>query len=168
LTWKERNDRALELLNPIFASRVRRFLEHMEAEGIPILITQGLRTWAEQDALFAKGRTTPGPKVTNAKGGYSQHCFGLAVDLCPDDPNIDGLQLDWDDKHPVWKKMLTEAPFFGLAEGAKWRTFPDNPHFYASELPATTETLRSEYAKGNIAGVWAWFESQIPTEVRNA
>ncbi len=30
-----------------------------------------LRTFAEQDALYAQGRSKPGAKVTNAKGGQS-------------------------------------------------------------------------------------------------
>lgn len=36
-----------------------------------IRITQGLRTIAEQDVMYAQGRTAPGKKITNAKGGQS-------------------------------------------------------------------------------------------------
>jgi hypothetical protein len=34
-----------------------------------------LRSYAEQDALFAQGRTKPGKIVTNARGGRSYHCY---------------------------------------------------------------------------------------------
>ena len=44
-------------------------------------VVQGLRTIAEQNALYAKGRTSPGPIVTKAKGGSSYHNYGLAIDL---------------------------------------------------------------------------------------
>lgn len=41
----------------------------------------GLRTYEEQNALYAQGRTAPGNKVTNAKGGFSNHNFGIAFDI---------------------------------------------------------------------------------------
>jgi len=44
-------------------------------------LISGLRTYEEQDALYAQGRTAPGPKVTNAPGGHSNHNFGLAFDM---------------------------------------------------------------------------------------
>ena len=35
--------------------------------------THTLRTFAEQDKLFAQGRTAPGKIVTRARGGQSYH-----------------------------------------------------------------------------------------------
>ena len=49
--------------------------------NITLRITMGYRTIKEQNDLYAQGRTKPGNKVTNAKGGQSFHNFGLAVDL---------------------------------------------------------------------------------------
>ena len=40
-----------------------------------------LRTFAEQDVLYAQGRSKPGKVVTNAKGGQSYHNYGLAIDI---------------------------------------------------------------------------------------
>nr|WP_295770097.1 M15 family metallopeptidase [Rhodoferax sp.] len=40
-----------------------------------------MRSCAEQDALYAQGRTAPGNKVTNAKSGDSNHNFGIAFDI---------------------------------------------------------------------------------------
>lgn len=51
----------------------------------------GFRSGAVQDALYAQGRTTPGPIVTNAKGGQSAHNYGLAIDVYP----IINGQLDY-------------------------------------------------------------------------
>jgi peptidoglycan L-alanyl-D-glutamate endopeptidase CwlK len=48
-----------------------------------IRVVQGLRSWTEQDALYAMGRTAPGKIVTNVKGGYSYHNYGMAVDCVP-------------------------------------------------------------------------------------
>jgi peptidoglycan L-alanyl-D-glutamate endopeptidase CwlK len=50
--------------------------------GIHPLITQGYRTFAESEALYNQGRTTPGSIVSNAKAGQSYHNYGLAVDMC--------------------------------------------------------------------------------------
>ncbi len=40
-----------------------------------------LRTAAEQNELYAQGRTKPGSIVTYAKAGQSMHNFGLACDI---------------------------------------------------------------------------------------
>lgn len=129
----------------------------LKAEGFEFIVTQGMRTWDEQNALYAKGRTAPGKIVTKASGGHSQHNFGLAVDVTPIDKGV----LDWNLQHPAWKRMLELAPSCLLADGARWRTFPDNPHLYPVEIPATCEALREKYAMGGMPGVWMWFESLI-------
>jgi peptidoglycan LD-endopeptidase CwlK len=165
MTWKTENESKLYLLNLKFAARVRALLAQLESEGIPVLVTQGLRTWAQQDALYAKGRTTPGPIVTRARGGHSQHNFGLAVDVAPDDIYQAGLQLDWNVAHPAWKRILEVAPKFDLAEGAEWRTFPDNPHLYPSEIPATCALLIEKYAVRGLLDVWEWFDSLAPVTI---
>jgi peptidoglycan L-alanyl-D-glutamate endopeptidase CwlK len=50
------------------------------AAGITIKVISGLRTHEEQNDLYAQGRTKRGPIVTNARGGYSNHNFGIAFD----------------------------------------------------------------------------------------
>ena len=60
-----------------------------------------LRTFAEQDALYAQGRTKGGLKVTNAKGGQSYHNYGLAIDivlLVDKDKNGTYEKASWDIK----------------------------------------------------------------------
>src|SRR5215207_9435814 len=41
--------------------------------GYTYKVTSAYRSNAEQDALYAQGRTKPGSKVTNARGGQSKH-----------------------------------------------------------------------------------------------
>jgi peptidoglycan L-alanyl-D-glutamate endopeptidase CwlK len=119
--------------------------------SVSIRITQGLRTYAEQDALYEQGRSSPGAIVTDAKGGYSMHNFGLAVDVAP---IINGV-IDWNDKDANWKEILAKALTCGLAEGAEWRTFPDEPHLYPQELPASpTDSMRALFATGGLQAVW--------------
>jgi peptidoglycan L-alanyl-D-glutamate endopeptidase CwlK len=98
-----------------------------------IRITQGLRTFEEQDTLYAIGRTKPGKKVTNAKGGQSIHNYGFAVDICL---IIDGKTASWDttkdwdnDQIADWYECVKIFAKFGWDWGGNWKKFKDLPHF---------------------------------------
>ena len=141
-------------VHPELARRVKQ-LDAL-VPSLSMQITQGLRTVAEQDALYAQGRTTAGAVVTQAKGGWSAHNFGYAVDVVPEDV-IPG-QADWNINSTAWQKILRIAPGCGLAEGAVWRSFPDNPHLYLDELPATpTDAMRIAFQAGGLQAVWGTF-----------
>lgn len=106
---------------------------HAVMNGVEIIMTQGLRTVAEQDALYAQGRTKPGKIVTNAKGGQSFHNYGLAFDIAL----IHDGQVIWDTKISVEPEhpdipTYTELGQYGQAIGAEWGGswhFQDIPHF---------------------------------------
>ena len=97
-----------------------------------IRIIQGLRTFPEQDVLYAQGRTTPGKIITNAKAGQSIHNYGLAIDfaLLIDDKEISwDLKKDWDgDKIADWMEVVKVFKDAGYIWGGQWK-FIDNPHF---------------------------------------
>ena len=65
--------RLLSDLHPDLQPLVDAFLSKCKAAGLDILITCTYRNNSEQDALYAQGRTAPGLRVTNAKGGQSEH-----------------------------------------------------------------------------------------------
>lgn len=118
-------------LHPKLRGEIADILADIHSNGLSIRITQGLRTIAEQDALYAQGRTTAGAIVTQAKGGQSFHNYGLAVDFCllhsdgsvsfsiTEDTNQDKIK-DWDNIVASFKK-------FGWEHGD--RGYFDNPHF---------------------------------------
>lgn len=97
-----------------------------------------LRTFAEQDALYAQGRTAKGAKVTNAKGGQSYHNYGLACDIVLiKDNNGDGMfetaswetTIDFDgDNKADWMEVKDIFTKYGWAWGGDWK-FTDKPHF---------------------------------------
>jgi peptidoglycan L-alanyl-D-glutamate endopeptidase CwlK len=98
-----------------------------------IRIAEGLRTFGEEDALYAQGRTEPGKKVTNAKGGQSIHNYGFAVDICL---TIDGKEASWDtakdwdnDGIADWQEAVKIFAKHGWNWGGNWKTFKDMPHF---------------------------------------
>jgi len=124
---------SLEGLNPKVRQMTEELIKRCAEKGIKIIITQGLRTIAEQNALYAQGRTKPGQIVTNAKGGTSYHNYGLAVDFClllpngsaswsmTTDTNKDGIK-DWGQVAQIGKAL-------GFEWGGDWKSFKDYPHF---------------------------------------
>jgi peptidoglycan L-alanyl-D-glutamate endopeptidase CwlK len=105
-----------------------------------------LRTFAEQDALYAQGRTklydANGRKlgvVTKAKGGQSIHNFGLALDIVLlKDTNGDGTfesaswedTIDFDkDGRADWMEIVSILKKNGWIWGGDWKSFKDKPHF---------------------------------------
>jgi peptidoglycan LD-endopeptidase CwlK len=138
----------------------RRIHQLADMVSFPFRVTQGLRTYAQQDALYAQGRTSPGSVVTEAQGGYSMHNFGLAVDVVP---FVNGVP-DWNDKDAQWAELLAKAPSCGLAEGAQWRTFVDMPHLYPQEVPASpTDAMRTLMTTQGIQAVWNAFFPENPS-----
>lgn len=131
----------VKLLHPRIRDEVKKLIEQAELTFPPkiaIRIVQGLRTIAEQNALYAKGRSKPGPKVTNAKGGSSYHNYGLAIDfalLYDRDGNGTWETLSWDtvkdfdgDTLPDWKEVVSVFERAGYTWGGRWATLVDAPH----------------------------------------
>jgi peptidoglycan LD-endopeptidase CwlK len=149
-------------LYPVVLAASTVLIERCYARGVPILITQGLRTIAEQNGLFAQGRTQAAlnavglssvkaqpdkPKVTNAKGGTSYHNFGLAIDFALLLP--DGKQVSWDlkrdgdgDKVADWTEVVQEAKAIGFEWGGDFVSIKDAPHFQMT-FGLTTSQLRA-------------------------
>lgn len=101
--------------------------------GQQVKIICGTRSWAEQDKLYAKGRTAAGPRVTNARGGSSWHNYGVAFDI--------GLfeAGRYVTEGGPYKKLVKEVGVpVGFEWGGNWRKMPDVPHF---QWVARYETL---------------------------
>lgn len=121
----------LDGLHPELRKKAEALIALSSAAGIHIAISQGLRTIEQQDALYAQGRTAPGPIVTNAQGGHSYHNFGLAFDIVV----IRDSKATWDDKVdvnendvPDYVDVGTIGEQLGLEWGGRWK-FRDLPHF---------------------------------------
>lgn len=148
----------LSQVYPILADKIRQMAVQLQAQNILIRVVQGLRTSAQQDALYAQGRTQPGNVVTNCPGGHSYHNFGLAVDCVP---SINGFEMlyapDWNASHPAWKAMIAAGEGLGLVSGSQWPTFPDYPHFQLTgRFPdgAPDDELRQIASTQGLQAVW--------------
>ena len=144
----------------MLASKVRQMAEIVASDSPPTFfrVTQGLRTWAEQQALYEEGRTVPGRIVTDAQPGASYHNYGLAIDIVP----MTALGPDWNKTHPVWQRLISVGTSLGLTAGAQFRSFPDWPHFQLTgALPESPDAnVRAVYNSAGpqvtdkIAAVW--------------
>lgn len=140
-----RSERNLATLDPTTAKLAREHLRCLAAEGYTFKITSGTRTFSEQAALFAKGRTAPGPKVTKARPGSSWHNFGLAYDLT----------LFQGDKNPVWEHPAYDiagriGEELGLRWGGRFKSLVDKPHF-ERPIGITLAEARQKYPLGRVA-----------------
>lgn len=117
------NSRKLEDLHLAVQPRIRQWLARCEAAGIDVLITSTYRDAESQAALYAQGRTAPGPKVTNAKPGQSFHNYRLAADFVP----IVGGKPRWDDRG-LFLRIGQLAEGCGLEWAGRWTRFPELAH----------------------------------------
>jgi len=121
-----RSEKNLATVVPQLQKLGRELLRRLAAEGLTFKVTSGNRTQAEQDALYAQGRTKPGKVVTWTR--KSRHIGGRAIDLTL----FSGKNPVWDSKHYDRAGAIGEE--LGLVWGGRWRGGKtDRPHF---ELPA--------------------------------
>ncbi|AMB18616.1 endolysin [Bacillus phage Eldridge] len=143
---------SLEGLHPYVKAKAEELIANANKRltgNYKIMITQGLRTKAQQNELYAQGRTQAQlnavglsnvkakpsmDKVTNARGGYSMHNYGLAIDFAL--RSTDGKDVTWamnkdfdGDGKADWMEVVEEAKKLGFEWGGDWKSFKDYPHF---------------------------------------
>lgn len=142
-------------VHPDLVLALERIFDELDAEHAPLFVVSGLRTLAEQQAEYAKGRTVPGQIVTMKDGVVhtSNHqarevdgvMVGCAVDCAFISPQ------PFDPRHP-WETYGRAVEAAGLVWGGRWKMV-DCPH---AELPAryegrgkpTVQTIPSPPAQG--------------------
>lgn len=118
--------RLLSDLHPKARPLFNDFLAKCTEAGIPLMIVFTGRTPAEQEALYAIGRTDGQPASKQVTWTLdSRHVMSpkqdmksLAIDVCPYDTfQIKGPdKLDWNDADPVWAQLGQ----IGESIGLKW------------------------------------------------
>lgn len=119
-----RTERNILTLHPKAQEAARIFLKKVTNAGITARIISGTRTYAEQNELYRKGRFgKPPPKVTNARGGQSNHNFGVAWDIGIFE---NGTYMG---DSPLYKRAADVGLIAGVEWGGNWKTFKDQPHY---------------------------------------
>lgn len=125
-----RSEGNIATLLPRVRPFARALIEKAANQGIIIKVTSGTRSFAEQDQLFAQGRTKPGKIVSNARGGFSNHNFGIAFDVTiftgSSDPEKAKTPVF---ESPIYKAIGALGTELGLEWGGNWKTIVDEPHF---------------------------------------
>lgn len=137
ITWewlKQKNFRLNDTnVHPTVRQNAWDAIFELYKKGIYVLITQGFRSFAEQNDLYAQGRSKGGNIVTNAKGGESNHNYGLALDFALYIKG--GADVSWDekadfngDKAADWLQVVQAFKARGFTWGGDFRSFKDTPH----------------------------------------
>lgn len=139
-------------LHPDLQKKIRELYNKCEKAGLKIGISECLRSTAEQDALYAQGRTKPGKIVTNAKGSTysSMHQWGVAFDFYRNDGkgayNTSGKFFD---------KVGKLGKECGLEWGGDWKSIVDKPHFQLPNWGSTATKLKAVYGQpANFFKTW--------------
>lgn len=135
--------RDITLCHPRLQKIAAQLIEECSRNGLKIKISETLRTVAEQDALYAQGRTKPGNVVTNARGSSysSYHQWGTAFDFFRNDGK--GAYYDADG---FFTKVGQIGKRLGLEWGGDWKSPVDKPHFQLPDWGSTTSGIKRLYA----------------------
>lgn len=160
----------IDQLHPLLREEAKKILEECDkalSGRAKVRFTHTLRTWAEQEALYAQGRTKPGNKVTNAPAGSSYHNYGLAIDFCLLLNN--GTEVSWNtvkdydgDGVADWMEVVKIFKRYGWFWGGDFSSIIDKPHFQKT-FGHSVSQLRSKYvAKDFIPGT-IYVNLNVPT-----
>ena len=142
--------RNVSQLHPTLQKKVVELQKECKKQGIKIKIGECFRTVAEQNALYAKGRTAPGSIVTNAKGNSysSMHQWGIAFDFFLDmDVDKDGKTSDdaFNNATKLFNRVGAIGKKIGLEWGGDWKSIKDLPHFQLPDWGSTATQLKAKY-----------------------
>lgn len=119
-------------LHPVVIQNKNLLIQQAADKGIRVIISDGFRSFQDQEKLYEKGRSTDGQIVTHAKGGESYHNFGLAIDFALLNGNGKAI---WDTAYDGngngksdWMEVVAVAKDLGFEWGGDWKHFKDYPH----------------------------------------
>lgn len=135
----------IETLRPEMKAKAYRWFDLVYAAGITAYVYEGLRSGERQNELFAKGRSTEGPIVTNAMAGQSFHNYGLAFDWVPLKrvDKAEGMyEPDWENT-PAYQKGNAIGAALGMRQ-ISWET----PHLEDASY-ANWRELKMKFGEAN-------------------
>jgi len=132
--------RGLEHLHKDVRAKAELFVSRCLEAGLKVKIADTLRTKAEQDALYAQGRTAPGNIVTKVQYPSSMHNWGVAFDIIRDD----GTGI-YNEAGGWFEKVGEIGESLGFTWGGRWASFPDKPHFEDRSVGGDVKALAAKY-----------------------
>jgi len=148
-SFDARSEKNIATLLPEMQKKARQILKAAHDWGsgrFTFSILSGTRTYAEQDGLFGQR-----PKVTNARGGQSNHNFGIALDIGIFD--LRGKYLTGstraEEKAYTDLAAVVKAAVHGIEWGGDWSSFKDQPH-YEFSTGLTIAQKRKKFEAGQL------------------
>ncbi len=143
-TFDRRTERNIQTLALKAQIEARKFMLRLLNNGIDAKIISGTRTYEQQNKLFRQGRyRNPGKIITKARGGRSNHNFGIAWDI--------GI-FTASGGYSKSKKRYGEAAKYGISSklewGGHWKSFPDAPHYQLKTKYSSIQLVRTKFEKG--------------------
>lgn len=150
--------RDITLCHPRLQVLAAKLVEECSNQGLIIKIGETYRTVAEQDALYAQGRTTPGNIVTNAPGSTysSYHQWGTAFDIFRNDG-----QGAYNEAGNFFGRVGAIGVSLGLEWGGNWKSPVDKPHFQLPDWGSSTSGIKKVYANPDVFKK-TWTSTEIP------
>jgi len=147
-TFDARTERNIQTLHLRAQEAARACMTAIRAAGINARIISGTRTYAEQNVIYRKGRFgNPPPIVTKARGGQSNHNFGIAWDIGIFTQN--GAYLPESPLYDEAGPAALAAGVVGLEWGGNWTgDFVDRPHYQLATPGLTLKQVRERFEKG--------------------
>jgi peptidoglycan LD-endopeptidase CwlK len=147
-----RTEKNIATLMPPAQKLARQFMNAAANFAHSVRIISGSRTYAEQDALFAIGRTIQINRspVTKARGGQSNHNFGIAWDVgifAADGRYMDGKRSG-DMRAYADLGARIKANVAGIEWGGDWTGFVDQPHYQLNTGGRPTAAVRQLFESG--------------------
>ena len=141
--FDQRTESNIVSLVPAAQTKARQFMNAVKNAPLTYKIISGTPTYAEQDDLANKR-----PIVTKAKGGQSNHNFGIAWDvgIFENGTYYEG-KPGKEDKAYVDLGKLIKANVPGIEWGGDWTSFVDKPHYQLATGKSVSQ-IRALLEKG--------------------
>jgi peptidoglycan L-alanyl-D-glutamate endopeptidase CwlK len=125
----------------------RKFLKIAKDNNQDIRVLSGTRTYDEQNSLYQHGRNgDPRPIITNARGGQSNHNFGIAWDI---GVFANGNYVDSDSPYKSFAVIV--LPLMNTIEwGGNWISFKDYPHYQLKPVSESETVIRGLFEEGKV------------------
>lgn len=146
-TFDKVSETNIMTLLPKAQAEARKFLKIACDNNITVKILSGTRTYQQQDTLYNHGRNGNSlPVVTNARGGQSNHNFGIAWDIGVFDDT--GKYMADAPRYMSFATIALQA-MDTIEWGGNWISFKDYPHYQLKPVTENVAAIRNLFEDGN-------------------
>jgi peptidoglycan LD-endopeptidase CwlK len=148
-TFDSRSEKNIAGLHIKAQELARRFMAEATTGNLVVRIISGNRTYKEQDKLYSQGRFgNPGPIVTNAEGGESNHNFAIAWDIGIFAANGAYLTGATAAEEREYDRIYDLADHLPVEWGGNWTSIKDRPHYQVPVGNKKTSEVRALFEAG--------------------